>query len=281
MTVNRSRTRWQLALAGLACSCAALAQTAPVLPPCSGSSALLGLLDRPTVGDSSCVVPQGTTVLEAGATLGRLTGAPGGTLDTAPNLELRFGLPDNSEFVWLPPDFQYQRSDASGDAPAQTLRGFGPTTLGIKHEIGYSAHWQWTAEALATLPSGGRLFGSDGVGGAVNGIVSYSSSGPFGASLMLGVSSETDPTAAGGGRYQSLNPDLVATWQSSDRLQFYAEVYGQSHAGYGQGWGSDADGGLQYLLAPDIEVDLEAGVRLQGNLGGFSHYVGAGIGLMF
>ncbi len=217
---------------------------------------------------------------EAGFTLGRLSGQPG-DIDTIPDLELRFGLPGNSELVWLPPNYQYIWSDPRAGAPASGARGFGPTTLGIKHEIGFNAHWQWTAEALTTLPSGDRQFGSHGVGGAVNGIVSYGSSGPLGISLMLGITSETDPTAAGGRRFQSVNPDLVVTWQSSARLQYYLEAYGQSHSDYGQGWGSDADGGVQYLVTPRFEIDVEAGVRIQGNLGGFDHYAGAGIGLLF
>jgi hypothetical protein len=78
-----------------------------------------------------------------------------------------------------------------------------------------------------------------------------------------------------------INPDFTVTWQSSARLQFYAEVYGQSHTGHGQGWGSDADGGLQYLVTPRFEVDLEEGVKIQGNLGSFSHYTGVGTGLLF
>lgn len=278
---NNPKRLIALALAALAWSHTALTHAAPAQSPCSGPSGLLGLLDRPTVGDSSCVVPVGMTVLEAGAAFGDLYGGSGGVIDTAPYLELRWGLPGNSELVWLPPNFQYQRSDAARGLPPRTTRGFGPTTLGIKHEIGYNTHWQWTAEALATLPSGDSRFGSHGIGGAVNGVISYSSNGPFGASLMLGVTSQTEPTAAGGQRYQSINPDLVATWQSTQKLQFYAEIYGQSHEGYRQGWGSDADGGVQYLLNPDFEVDLEAGVRIQGNLGGFSRYVGAGLGLMF
>lgn len=256
------------------------AQAASPTDPCAGPSGMLGLLDRPTVGDASCIVPQGMTVAEAGFTLGRQYGARG-DIDTYPNLELRWGLPGNAEFVWLPPNYQHLRNDAVGGMPAFTRGGFGPTTLGIKQQIGVSAHWQWTAEALATPPSGDRQFGSHGLGGAVNGIVSYSSGGPLGVSLMVGVTSQTEPAAVGGNRFQSFNPDLVVTWESSPRLQYYLEAYGQSHSGYRQGWGSDADGGVQYLLTPRFEVDLEAGVRMQGNLGGFEHYVGAGLGVMF
>ena len=249
--------------------------------PCAGPSLLLSTLDRPTVGDSSCVVPEDHAVLEAGIQRGVLFGAPGGTFVAAPSAELRFGLPDQNELVWLPPNLQYERNDAASGNPTNTTHGFGATTLGLKHEIGYSAHWQETIEDLITAPSGSPLYGSHGFGDALSGIVSYSSGGAFGLSLMLGVSSQTVPTAAGGARFNSINPDVVVTWLSNPRLQFYGEVYGQSHTAYGQGSGFDADGGVQYLLDRQWEVDLEEGVRLQGTLGGFAHYTGVGLGAFF
>ncbi|MHB1951822.1 MAG: transporter [Acidiferrobacteraceae bacterium] len=229
------------------------------------------------MSDSSCVVPDGKTILEAGVVRGRLSSPPGGRFMTLPNVELRAGLPGKNELVWLPPDFQYQRAGA----PVGTEHGFGPTVVGLKHEIGYDAHWQWTVEGLATLPSGNGFYGSHGAGAAFNAIVSYSPGGPLGISLMLGAASETEATDAGGGRYQSINPDLTVTWQSSARLQFYAEVYAESHSAPGQNWGSNADGGVQYLLSPNWEVDLEEGVRLQGGDGGFTSYTGAGFGTIF
>lgn len=278
--MNKQQRAWSvLACTVFASTSVPAARAATAVLPCAGPSGLLGLLDRPTVGDSTCVVPQGMAVIEAGATAGNLYGSPGGRIDTLPNLELRFGLPDDSEFVWLPPSFQYQSVDAAPGIAGATMRGFGATTVGIKHLVGYTDRWQWTDEALVTLPSGDSTFGSHGVGGAFNAIVSYGE-GPFGVSLMVGVTSQTEPTAAGGQRFQSFNPDLVATWQSTSRLQFYAEIYGQSHSGYLQGWGTDADGGVQYLLTPDFEVDLEEGVRIQGSLGGFSNYTGVGLGLL-
>ncbi len=277
--MNNSKRLMVLVIAATAPACWSVARAGAPPPQCSGPSALLSVLDRPTVGDSSCVVPEGMTVIEAGATAGNIYGTPGGQIDTLPNLELRWGLPGNSEFVWLPPDYQYQSLNAGPQGAAQTIQGFGPTTIGIKHSLGYTEHWQWTAEALATLPSGDNTFGSHGVGGALNGIVSYGN-GPIGVSLMLGVTSQTEPTAVGGQRFQSVNPDLVVTWAATSRLQFYGEVYGQTSSGYGLGWGSDFDGGLQYLVDPDFEVDLEEGVRLQGQLGGFSSYTGVGLGLL-
>lgn len=218
--------------------------------------------------------------VEAGATAGNLYGAPGGKIYTLPNLTLRWGLPGDAELVWLPPNFQYQSVAAGPGGPAATMSGFGPTTIGGKHVLGYTEHWLWTAEALATLPSGDSTFGSHGLGAALNAIVGYGH-GPLGVSLMVGVTSQTEPTAAGGQRFQSFNPDLVVTWASASRLQLYGEIYSQSHSGYRQGWGTNADGGVQYLVTRSLVIDLEEGVRIQGGLGAFSNYTGAGLGLLF
>ena len=243
--------------------------------PCDGRSALLAILDRPTVSDSACVVQYGQAVLEAGYEHADLRGG-GGTADNFPEAELRFGLPGNNEFVLLPPNDNLQRVPGSPH-----LHGFSATAVGIKHELGYTRHWLGAVEGLFTLPSGSPAFGSQGLGVAVNGIVTYAPSDDTGISLQLGVASQTNPMLAGGGRYTSVNPDISFTWQPWWNLHFYGEVFGQSRTGPGLGSGFDADGGVQYLLTPSWEVDLEEGVRLSGNLGGYTHYAGAGMGFLF
>jgi len=75
----------------------------PVPDPCAGPGSLLALLDRPTVGDSACVVKPKKTVVEAGWARYSLYGASG-HFEGYPQLELRFGLPDNNELVMLPPN---------------------------------------------------------------------------------------------------------------------------------------------------------------------------------
>lgn len=239
--------------------------------PCRGSDALLAILDRPTVGDSTCAVHQGRIVLEAGYAYSSLYPSANGHGASYPQLELRFGLPHDNEFVFLPAE----RVLSPG------ANGYTASVLGLKHEFDVSSAWQFAAESLVTLPSGDPNQGSAGTGVAVNGIASWSPSSTVGFSLMVGVTSDTEPTNLGGGRYTSFNPDGVVTWEFVPDLQLYAEVYGQSHTGVGQGSGYDADGGIQILLARNFELDFEAGTRLSGQLGGFSHYVGAGLGLEF
>lgn len=249
------------------------AAQSPSDDPCGGPSALLAILDRPTVGDSACVVPDQHVVLELGAQ--RASNRDGSHGFNLPEAEFRFGIPGNNELVLLPPNYITQ----SGGGPSRS--GPSAAVLGIKHELGYSGKWLGAVESLVTLPTGSADFGSAGAGVAFNGIVNYSPTSNTGLSMMLGVSSQTVSPSAGGGRYTSVNPDFVATWSPIDKWQLYAEAYGQSSTGPGQGMGWNADGGVQYLLTPDVEIDAEIGVRLAGNLVGFRNYVGVGLGLKY
>ena len=248
--------------------------------PCAGPSALLALLDRPTVGDSACAVKPGYAVLETGWARYTLLGQSGHALGY-PQGELRFGLLDQNEFVFLPPNISRQVTPMPGGG-SQTLTGGGASVVGIKHEFGYNARWIWAGETLFTLPSGSPTYGSAATGSAVNGIVGYSLTSSVALTLMLGVTHLAQAAdVQGGAYYWSVNPDLVLTWETTQNFQFYLEAYGQNHTSPGQGAGYDADGGIQYLITPRFEVDAEIGQRISGNLGGWSHYFGVGAGFLF
>ena len=45
------------------------------------------------------------------------------------------------------------------------------------------------------------------------------------------------------------------------------------------GW--NADGGVQYLVTPNVEVDLSVGFSLAGTLGEFRNYVSLGMGFKY
>ena len=212
--------------------------------PCAGPASLLDLLDRPTVGDSACVVKPGYAVLEAGWARYTIFGQSGHAFGY-PQGELRFGLPDQNEFVFLPPNISRQVTHMPGGG-SQTIAGGSASVVGIKHEFGYNL----TSSVALTL--------------------------------MLGVTHLAQAADVQvGAYYWSVNPDLVLTWETTQNFQFYLEVYGQNHTGPGQGAGYDADGGIQYLINPHFEVDAEIGQRISGNLGGWSHFFGVGIGLLF
>lgn len=244
--------------------------SSPVPDPCGGRSGLLAELDRPTVADSVCAVKPGRVIVEAGYAHGNTSA---GASENAPQAEIRFGLAHGNEFVVVPPNVTYR---PNGNV---SRTSYGSTTMGLKHEWGYTRHWSYAGEVLLTTPSPGRPAArSIGWGEAVNGIVSYSITSHVAVGLMLGATAQYDRY---GQRYTSINPDVTATWLLNSRWQLYGEIYGQTHAGYGLGSGWASDGGVQYLVTRRIEVDAELGQRLSGPLGDYRHYWGVGAGWEF
>lgn len=240
--------------------------------PCAGPSALLNIIDRPTVGDSPCVVPFKNAVLELGYQYQQLTHSAGHE-QNFPEAEFRLGLPANNEFVVVLPNYIHQSM-----APHS---GFSATTLGIKHEIGYTQHWIATVESLFTLPSGSTAFGSNGLGAVFNGIVGYTFNPKFNLTFMLGASTKTQSSHDGGQRFTSINPDLLFTYSPTEKVDLYGEIYGQSKTGPGEGSGFNFDSGVIYLPLPNFAIDAELGQRISGNLSGFNHYIGAGMAVIF
>lgn len=240
--------------------------------PCGGPSALLNIVDRPTVGDSACVVPFKKAILELGFQYQQLTHSAA-YQQNFPEAALRIGLPANNELVLVLPNYIHQSTIPRA--------GFAATTIGIKHEIGYTQTWLGAAEALFTLPSGSDAFGSQATGAAINGIIDYTFNSTVSLTFMLGVTTQTQSKLNGGQRFTSINPDLVLTYVLNPKINFYGEVYGQSKTAPGEGSGFNFDGGILYLPWPNLEVDLEVGQRMSGNLNGFNHYIGTGMAILF
>jgi len=238
--------------------------------PCGGESALLSIVDRPTVGDSACVVPYNKAVLEFGYQYQKLRHSSADQ-QNFPEATVRIGLPYNNELVAVLPNYILQSSGPRS--------GFAASTLGIKHEIGYTDAWLAAIEGLVTLQGGNSAFGRDGTGGALNAIVEYDFNPTWSLSFMFGVTSQVQSQRDGGQRFTSFNPDLVLTYALNPKINFYGEVYGQSKTGPGESSGFNADAGILYLLMPTVVLDLEVGQRISGNLGGFNHYIGAGISI--
>ena len=240
--------------------------------PCAGPAALLNIIDRPTVSDSPCVVPYKQFVLEAGYQYQQLTHSAGHE-QNYPEAEFRIGLPADNEFSVLLPNHISQSM--------MPHNGTTATEFGIKHKIGYNQFWASAIEALMIMPNGSAAFGSKAIGTAVNGIASYTFNPQFAVSLMLGASSETEPSQQGGERYSSINQFITFTYAPINVLNLYAEVYGQSKTSPNENSGYNMDAGIIYLLKPNLTVDIEIGQRISGNLGGINHYAGTGFAWMF
>ncbi len=239
--------------------------------PCAGG--LLAIIDRPTAGDSACTVYPGQFLLEAGGQYLKFTEAGSGY--TVPNTALRFGFAGGNEFELSLPNY------ATQTAPDTT--GMSEFYVVFKHALVHIQDGLFSIEGVATLPSGSAYFGSKKGGLFVNGLMAYSLMPDVGLSASLGVGSQSQSTAEGGTAYVSVNPDLVLTWNPAQwrAFQVVGEVYGQTKTSPGQGAGYNATVGLQYLVTREIELDVEEGVSLTGQLGGFDHYFGMGLGILF
>ena len=236
--------------------------------PCAGPFALINIIDRPSVADSPCVVSYKKAVLETGYEYLTVTDSQGNA-QNYPEAEFRLGLPKNTEIVVVLPN--------NNDQTVAPLSGWGATTLGVKHEIGYNAHWIGTVESLFTLPTGSSGFGSQNWGVAVNAIIGYTINAAWNVTLMLGGSTQTASVFYGGERYSSVNPDVILTYTVMPKINLYGEVYGQSQTLLNAGSGFNFDGGLIFLPWSFLTLDMEYGQRISGSLGNFVHYVGAGL----
>jgi hypothetical protein len=239
--------------------------------PCDN---LLNVVDRPNEGDSACVVKPGHLLIEVGYQYSYLF-PENGYSSNYPQAEFRFGLPFHTEFIIdLPNYFR----EAAEHTPVSS--GATATAVGFKHQFPDIGKWNFAAGGLVILPTGSPDFGSNAVGVEFGGIVSYDITSLFSIQSILGFSSDTDSFTDGGARFNSFNPQVTFTWQPKEVLQIYTEVFGQTKTSGTNGPGFSMDVGMLYLLAENIEIDLEYGFRLSGYLGNVQRYVGFGGAMM-
>jgi hypothetical protein len=240
--------------------------------PCAGESRMIALINRPTVADTACVVPQHHSMVEMGGVYELMTQNLG-NLKIYPETLYRLGLGQQTEIDIQSPNFV---QPSHFGAPKLTA-----TSVGVKHEIGHTAKWLGTVETIMTLPSGSREFGSAGLGVGLNGILVYTYSPQWVFVTMMGMTTETLPSLQGGRRYNSFNPDVVLNYLMNDDWELFIEVYGQTKTSPIQGAGFNTDMGLVWQASKNLAFDVEYGHRLSGQLVGFEYYVGAGVSVFF
>ncbi len=258
------------------------AQSRPSSPvdSCAGPSALLTVLDRPTISDSVCSVKKNNVLAELGYDYQVETGTHFGTLQTLPQLELRYGAGDNVELKLFPPNYLLQSTFAAGKTGS--LDGFGDAGLGMKYEFRYGERWGIATDTAITIPSGSKGFTGKGTGVILNGIVAYNLNADIGIGFQLGVYRLFNPAYAG--QETTVNPIIVVSDQLNEiteNLQLYAECYNAIDVQHNTGIASYIDSGVQYLLLPNVEVDFEAGHNLSDLSSDAVTYIGFGTGLEF
>jgi hypothetical protein len=229
----------------------------PAADPCmsSGHTSLLAALNRPTVGFSACSVKTADFVSELG--YANQSGDSGAV--QYPQGFLRYGVGPGVEVDVIGPAYQTARGGASG---------FLDSGVGAKWEF---SHTQSTASAidfLYTAPVGATPL----TAGTPSETLNFDYGATIGAQLGFGLTAGIERT----GGFTTLLPSFVFTKQNGSRAQLYIEAFWQTKTSSG-GSLFGADGGWQYLITPQLEVDVEAG-RTVAPLSR-NHYYGFGVGL--
>lgn len=219
---------------------------------------MLSALNRPTIGFSPCAVKPRDVVVEAGYA----NQSGGQALTLYPQGFIRFGAAPNLELDIVGPNGKFDS-------------GFG-----LKYEIAHDAQRAYALDALYTLPTGSALY----TAGAPSEQLNFDYSGPLTPGLGFGATLGVLNTAAQSldgrtARTTSLLPSAVVTTLLNDRTQLYAEAYGSTRLRPDGGSLFGLDGGVQYLVSPQLEIDAELGRTVTG--AAISHYAGIGFGLRF
>ncbi len=252
--------------------------------PCGGPTRLLATLNRPTVGYSACVVPEGSIVLENGYQNQSQGGDSPGVVTTIGQGFQRVGVADRVELDLIAPTFN--RASSGG----ALTTGYSDLGLGFKVELPQSGRFTYGIDGLLTAATGTGGFSMGGPSQTFNFDIAYAASPAIGIGSTLAFASAAGtftsrattvgvmPTSRIE-RYGYTMPSLVVTAQIPNAYQFYAELVGQSKIGPAQGGRIFTDFGLQKLLGQYLELDAEYGNSFTPVGGSRFHYIGVGAGV--
>lgn len=224
----------------------------------SPHSNLLAVMDRPSIGYSPCAVKRGEGVFEAGYSN---ASGPGGSLPNYPQGLLRLGIGHGLEL------------DA-GDG------GRFDSGFGAKYEMWHDGSRALAADLLYTVPTGAAALTAGAPTQTLNLDYTSALSPVFSIASTIGVQSAFAGALDGSSsRFVSVLPSVVLADQWNPRAQAFVEGFAQSRTRPDGGALYGMDAAVQYLLAPQLEVDVEAGgSRTDANR---SHFVGFGLGARF
>ena len=241
--------------------------------PCGGPGRLLATLNRPTVGFSACAVPPGSIVLENGYQNQSQSGSSPNISTSIGQGFQRIGVAERVELDIIAPNYNRSRTSTA------LATGYSDLGLGFKYELPQSARFTYAVDGLFTAATGTGGFSAGGPTQTVNLDIAYSASPAIGFATTLGGVSSAAPTPGGGERFGYFFPSVVVTAQIPNYYQFYAELVGQTKLGPDQGGRIFTDFGLQKLLGPSLELDLEYGISFTPIGGSRFNYIGAGAGV--
>ncbi|MHB8178391.1 MAG: transporter [Vulcanimicrobiaceae bacterium] len=250
----------------------------PTPAPCGTKHTnLLAALDRPTIGYATCAVRPGDIVGEFGYDNTISTGSRY-AFATYPQGFIRYGVARRFEVDFIGPAYGVRHL-----ANGSIQRGFFDSGLGFKLQSRPVGRALFAIDGLLTFPTGASAFTIGAPTETVNLDASYALSNTTGIAETLGFTSASGTRLssthvdASVARYTAFLPSAVITQLLGARTQLYLEAYGATRVRPNGGSRFAMDGGVQYMLTPQLEVDAELG-RTVTELGP-SHYLGFGFGI--
>jgi hypothetical protein len=221
--------------------------------------------DRPSVANSSVVVPKGSFQVENGILF---TTAQGQNSFDGPETSLRFGIADNTELRLAIPD--YFRDIPTGTGP---VSGFGDLILGLKRQLGPAAGFDLSLIAFLSLPTGAEAVSSHGYDPGLQLPWSRKLSDSWTAAGQVAVYWPTQ------GDRRSLTGESTFLFdrQITKPMDAFIEYAGD----FPQRGGPRhlLHFGASYKIAPQQQVDVHVGVGLSS--AAIDHFVGLGYSFRF
>jgi len=241
--------------------------------PCGGAPTnLLAALNRPTIGFSACALKPHESVWELG--YNNVPQSDGSRTAVYPQGFIRFGAARQVELDIIGPNYQVQNTAGN------LQRGFTDSGIGAKYEFFQDASNVAAIDFLYSVPTGAPAFTAGAPTATVNFDYGRSLSPASGFGITLGVQSTyAQALSRRSARFVAWLPSVSFTTLTDPRTQFYAEAYGQTPLRPDGGTLFGIDGGVQYLLTPNVEVDAELGQTATDLVHG--HYIGLGFGVRF
>lgn len=234
--------------------------------------------DRPDQTESTTIVPKGYAQVETGWTFSR-DKTDGQTTQTTefPGTLSRIGIFDGVEARLGWGGYSWQDADGQHNI----LSGGGDMNVGAKIHLWDERNFLPEGAFLTTvsLPSGSEAFSSQGVDPSFRFNMSHTLSPQVSLGYNLGASwdSSVNDDKEDKDRAAVLNYTTSLGMSLTEKMGMFVEFFGDIPLNARGGPQNSFDGGLTYLLKPNVQLDASAGFGISSDANDF--FTGAGISI--
>ena len=193
-----------------------------------------------------------------------------------PQAFIRLGVLPRFEIDINGPNYEATRTFGMR-RPDVVTWGVADYGVGFKYELPPSRRWTVAFDGLYTGPNGSAFLTAGGATLTGNFDASFSLSPATSIGTTIAFSSTSGYAGNLHGQYGTTTPSIVITTQIPHYYQFYAEYVLESKVSLDRGDRAYTDFGVQKLLGPSTEVDVEYGHAFTGIPSLQFDYIGAGL----